>query len=96
MLTSMCSPMRNRCLGIAVILLLSGCSGIWNAGDLVEWVKDRAVDQGCRRDSIELDEWYTATAEGNRWCGTCRDAFGNIKSLGIDVDPVWKPSKATP
>jgi len=41
-----------------------------------------------------LDEWYTETAEGNVWRGTCRDARGNPKSFGIDVDPVWKPSKS--
>ena len=61
-------------------LLLSGCAGIWNASDLVVWVRDQAVDQGCRRETIELEDWYTETAEGNVWRGTY-------------VDSVWKPSQ---
>jgi len=76
-------------------LWLSACSSIWNASDLAEWVKHRAVEQGCQRETIQLAEWYTETAEGNVWRGTCRDAHGSSKSFGIDVDPVWKPSKPT-
>jgi hypothetical protein len=78
-----------------VPLLLCACSSIWNASDLAEWVRDRAVEQGCQRETIHLDEWYTETAEGNVWRGSCRDAQGNTKTFGIDVDPVWKPSQST-
>ena len=74
-------------------LLLSGCTHIWNASDLAVWVQDRAVDQGCQRESIELEDWYTETAEGNVWRGTCRDSEGTSMRFGINVDSVWKPSQ---
>ena len=74
-------------------LVLSGCASIWNASDLVVWVQDQAVDQGCQRETIELDDWYTETAEGNVWRGTCKDPAGTSMSFGINVDSVWKPSK---
>lgn len=79
--------------GILVAFWLIGCTNIWNAGDLALWVKDRAVEQGCQRETIVLDEWYTETDQGNVWRGTCRDARGNAKSFGIAVDSVWKPSQ---
>ena len=74
---------------------ISACtsSNIWNAGDLAVWVKDRAVERGCERQSIQLDEWYTETPEGNVWRGTCADGQGSAKSFGINVDPVWTPSE---
>ena len=77
-----------------VALFVSGCSDIWNGSDLAVWVQDRAVEQGCQRETIALEEWYTGTAEGNVWRGTCRDARGNTKSFGIDVDPVWTPAES--
>ena len=77
----------------ALGLLLSGCTSIWNASDLAVWVRDRAVDQGCPRETIELEDWYTETAEGNVWRGTCKDAEGETMSFGVNVDPVWKPSQ---
>ena len=76
-------------------MLIPACSDIWNASDLAVWVQDRAVEQGCQRETIELEEWYTETAEGNVWRGTCEDAQGKTKSFGINVDPVWTPSKPT-
>ena len=82
-------------LATAVALFLSGCSTIWNASDLAVWVRDRAVEQGCQRETIELEEWYTETAEGNVWRGTCLNAQDNTKSFAINVDPVWTPSKST-
>ena len=83
-------------LSIAAALWVSGgCGGIWNAGDLALWVRDRAVEEGCRRDTIELEEWYTETSGGNVWRGTCRDDQGNEKSFEINVDRVWTPSKST-
>lgn len=81
-----------RSILFILILLVSGCSDIWNAGDLAVWVQDRAVEQGCRRETIQLEEWYTETTEGNIWRGTCQNAQGNTKSFGINVDPVWTPS----
>lgn len=91
---------HSRCRRIGLALpatllaaLLSGCPRIWNASDLVVWVQDQAVDRGCQRETIELEEWYTGTAEGNVWRGTCTDSTGSPKSFGINVDPVWKPSQ---
>ena len=82
-------------VAIGVVLVLSGCASIWNAGDLAVWVKDRAVAQGCQRETIVLDDWYEQTAEGNVWRGTCRDIAGNPKPFGINVDAVWTPSGST-
>ena len=81
-------------MAIGLVLLLSGCTSIWNAGDLAVWVKDRAAEDGCSRETITLDEWYVRTDEGNVWRGTCRDAQNAPKSFGINVDPVWTPSEA--
>ena len=75
-------------------LTLAGCSNIWNAGDLAVWVKDRATEQGCVRETINLEEWYVSTDEGNVWRGNCRNAQGAPKSFGINVDSVWTPSQA--
>lgn len=77
------------------IALLSGRSDIWNTSELALWVKDRAVEQGCLRETIQPEDWYSETAEGNVWHGTCRDARGDTRSFGINVDPVWTPSKST-
>jgi hypothetical protein len=77
----------------ATALLLAGCAQIWNAGDLAAWVRDRAVKEDCVRDTIELQEWYTATPEGNVWRGACKDATGMGKTFGINVDRVWRPSE---
>ena len=84
-----------KILILIAFLLVSmvGCSNIWNASDLAVWVKDRAVEQGCQRETIELEEWYTKTDDGNVWRGTCREAQGNTKSFGINVDTVWRPSQ---
>lgn len=79
-------------MAMGIVLLPSGCTSIWNAGDLAVWVKDRAVAQGCQRETIELGDWYVQTAEGNVWRGTCRDVGGNPKTFGINVDAVWASS----
>lgn len=76
----------------AAALLSTGCTSIWNAGDLAVWVKDQAVKEGCRRETIEQEEWYRKTDSGNVWYGTCRDGGNNPMSFGINVDSVWKPS----
>ena len=78
---------------MAASLFLTACSGVWNAGDLAVWVRDRAVEQGCQRETIELEEWYTAEAGGNVWRGTCRDSRGTEQTFGITVDRVWTPSE---
>lgn len=79
---------------LATVLILSGCaSSIWNAGDLAQWVRDQAVKQGCARETIVLEEWYTETEEGNVWHGTCSDSKGQERTFGINVDSVWKPSQ---
>ena len=78
---------------VGVTLAVNGCAQIWNAGDLIEWVEDQAVKQGCSRDSIELEDWYRTEASGNVWQGTCQHRDdGRDLSFAIDVDPVWKPS----
>jgi hypothetical protein len=80
---------------LVITLAMSGCaSSIWNAGDLVHWVKDQAVEEGCQRDTISLEEWYTQTDEGNVWRGTCKGADGKKRNFGINVDSVWKPSQS--
>ena len=79
---------------LAGALALSGCaSSIWNAGDLAQWVRDQAAQEGCQRETIVLEEWYKETDEGNVWRGTCKGADGAEQSFGINVDSVWKPSK---
>lgn len=79
---------------VATAGALVGCSNqIWNASDLVVWVKDRAVEKGCERQSIELKEWYDSDKSGNTWHGSCVSTqTGKRMTFGIDVDPVWKPS----
>ena len=86
---------RSATMVISFVLVLSGCASIWNASDLAVWVKDRAVEQGCQRETIVLDDWYGQTAEGNIWRGTCRDIEGNPQTFGINVDAVWTPSGST-
>jgi hypothetical protein len=86
---------RGALAGLALTALALAACGkdIWNAGDLAEWVHDRAVEGGCARESITLDEWTTETPDGNEWRGTCEDAAsGERRAFAIDVDPVWKPS----
>jgi hypothetical protein len=85
--------LRQTVVATSLPLLLATCtSNIWNRSDLAAWVQDRAVEQGCRRDTITLDEWYRTEAGGNVWHGTCRDASGNEQAFGINVDRVWTPS----
>lgn len=79
---------------VLVAFLAGGCSNdIWNAGDLAEWVRDRAVEQGCERESIELDDWYTTEAGKNNWHGSCTNRDGAERMrFAINVDSVWTPS----
>ena len=72
---------------------LYGCSpSIWNAGDLAEWVRGEAIEQGCKPGTIVLEEWYTQTASGNVWRGTCETVDKPSQSFGVNVDDVWTPS----
>ena len=72
----------------------SGCEKkIWNAGDLAEWVRNQAVEQGCKRESIELAEWYASDAGRNDWHGSCLKGDNQERTnFSINVDSVWKPS----
>jgi uncharacterized protein (DUF2147 family) len=86
-----------RCVPFAALTLAAvsmGCaSQIWNASDLIDWVKDRAVEQGCTRQSIELKDWYEKGPDGNEWHGSCISAkTGKAMNIRINVDSVWKPS----
>ena len=83
-------------VSMAAALFLSGCATkITNASDLKAWVKKQAQKQYCTRESIELDDWYTETADGNVWYGNCRTDIDDPKRIAINVDRVWDPSKAT-
>jgi hypothetical protein len=77
-----------------VVLLAAGCSNdIWNAGDLAEWVRDRAVEKGCERSSSELEDCYLDEGGKNIWHGSSLDRDNRERmDFEIDVDPVWKPS----
>lgn len=86
--------MRIFALLLALLLLLTGCNQIWNAGDLEKWVEQQAVRQGCDPETVKLDEWYVETDQGNVWQGTCvNKESGATMSLAINVDRVWTPSQ---
>ena len=77
------------------MLMIGACTQIWNAGDLIEWVKDQAVKQGCSRDSVELEDWYRTEPSGNLWHGICKHRDdGRDLRFAIDLDSVWKPSSS--
>ena len=76
-----------------MIFVLQGCTpSIWNASDLVEWVREQAVQQGCDSGSIELEDWYRQTESGNVWYGECNNEAGESMTLAVNVDSVWTPS----
>jgi hypothetical protein len=85
---------RTRALAVAAaVVLAGGCNEVWNASDLAVWVRDQAAEQGCERETVVLDEWYTEEPEGNVWHGSCRNReTGEEMRFGINVDSVWKPS----
>ncbi|MBK1826274.1 hypothetical protein [Haloferula rosea] len=66
---------------------------IWNASDLEVWVKDQAVAQGYREESIQLEEWYRDEDGQLVWHGEGVEASSGKKSpFSIRVDKVWTPS----
>ncbi|TXS90783.1 hypothetical protein FV139_17560 [Parahaliea maris] len=80
---------------VVLSLALQGCMHeIWNAGDLADWVRQQAVKEGCKSDSIELEDWYRKTESGNVWHGTCRNGASETMAFTVNVDPVWKPSES--
>ncbi len=88
------SLIRPTLLTAVLVTALPACSNdIWNAGDLANWVRDRAVEQGCERDSIELEDWYREESGKNNWHGSCKKSCSDERMhLGVNVDPVWKTS----
>lgn len=89
---------RNRLVilcWIPVALVTACTKDIWNAGDLAEWVHDQAVEQGCERESIELEDWYTTENGRNNWHGRCLKPSGDEQmDFSINVDSVWTPSSS--
>ena len=92
------SEMKRRiCLAIVcwipAVLATACMNDIWNASDLAEWVRDQAVEQGCERESIELEDWYTSENGRNNWHGQCLKQGGTEQmNFSINVDSVWTPS----
>jgi hypothetical protein len=85
--------MKTRYLGLLAGCFLAGCSGIWNAGDLAEWVRSQAIEAGCAPESIALDDWYTPRDGVNVWLGECvSQETGETIRLEIGVDRIWTPS----
>jgi len=88
-------PLIRLALVVAVIAVaLPACSNdIWNVSDLADWVRDRAVEDGCERDSIELEDWCREKSGKYYWHGSRnRRDGGERMPFAINVDPVWKPS----
>jgi hypothetical protein len=81
-----------------VLIAFAGCSTrskIWNAGDLAQWVKDQAVEQGFQRDSVQLDEWYREDGGQNVWHGRgINSKTGKKSEFEVPVDRVWTPSSS--
>lgn len=94
--SSMKYASRLAVTGLLSALLTTACmDDIWNAGDLADWVRDRAVEEGCERESIELDDWYTPENGRNNWQGHCLKQGGGEKmEFSINVDSVWTPSSS--
>ena len=76
------------------VFLATACTNeIWNAGDLADWVRDRAVEEGCERESIKLGDWYTSENGRNDWHGDClKQGSAEQMEFSINVDSVWTPS----
>jgi hypothetical protein len=50
---------------VAATPTLLACADVWNASDLALWVREQAVAEGCERETVELDDWYTLEARHN-------------------------------
>lgn len=87
-----------RILPVAILipvlaLMLTGCWQIWNASDLIKWVKRQAENAGCTPGSIKLEDWYVEQGGENVWPGTCTNKVsGEPMSFAIGIDAVWQPS----
>ena len=80
---------------IPIILTTACTKDIWNASDLAQWVSDQAVEQGCERESIELEDWYTSENGRNNWHGRClKQGSDEQMDFSINVDSVWTPSSS--
>lgn len=83
----------NRAIqAVAFALLLTGCGhDIWNAGDLVKWVRNEAVKNGCDPASVQLADWYVAKNRQNVWPVECthRQTEESMKFY-VGVNKVWK------
>ena len=81
-------------LPVTLSFTLQACMpSIWNAGDLADWVRGQAVEQGCQEDSVVLEDWYRETMHGNVWHGTCLKTTGEAQEFAVNVDSVWTPSE---
>lgn len=82
---------------VLAVLLLAGCWQIWNASDLVDWVREQAVAAGCDPATIELADWYVQQNGANVWPGSCVNAQTDARmELAIGIDRAWKPSEVPP
>ena len=83
----------NRAIqAVAFALLLTGCGhDIWNAGDLVKWVRNEAVKNGCGPASVQLADWYVAKNGQNVWPVECTHRqTGESMKFDVGVNKVWK------
>lgn len=72
------------------LMSCSQSSAIWDGGELREWVKVQAAEQGRDRSTIQLENWYRSESGGNVWHGTCTDSeTGKTRKFAIPVDSVW-------
>ena len=91
---SIVGPARLAVTCLLIAFLSTACMNeIWNAGDLADWVRDRAVEEGCERESIKLGDWYTSENGRNDWHGDClKQGSAEQMEFSINVDSVWTPS----
>ena len=76
-------------LVLLALLTLAGCTQIWNASDLIDWVRVQAEGEGCDPQTIELADWYEERDGENVWPGACVDAqSGETMNFAIGIDSV--------
>lgn len=85
--------MKRVFLLVTLAVLVAGCTQIWNASDLADWVRVQAESEGCDPQTIELADWYEARGGENVWPGACVNAqSGETMNFAIGIDAVWTPS----